>query len=119
MYLLNSAQGVCFVIAPWHLSGPHQISLRHAALLTRAAVMAGTNVPHPLPITAFFIKGMKAVNMLQDSHKWVAVEIGGCECWRKGRVTLRWRLIGPHGGDVIIVRDFAWIVATVCSSFGF
>lgn len=81
MYLLNSAQAVFFVITPWHLNGLHQISLRHAALLTGAAVMAGTNVPDPLPVTAFFIKWMKAVNMLQDSQEWVAVEIGGCECW--------------------------------------
>lgn len=119
MYLLNSAQAACFVIAPWHLSGPHQISPRHAALLTRAAVMAGTNVPHPLPITAFFIKGMKAVNMLQDSHKWVAVENGGCECWEEGRVTLRWRLIGPDGGYFIINRNFAWILTTFFPFFFF
>lgn len=88
MYLLNSAQAAVFVIAPWHLSAPHQISLRHAALLTRAAVTAGTNVPDPLPITAFFIEWMKAVNMLQDSQEWVAAEIGGCECRWAGRVTL-------------------------------
>lgn len=81
MYLLNSAQAVVFVITPWHLNASHQISLRHAALLTRAAVTATTNVLDTLPITAFFIEWMKAVNMLQDSQEWVAVEIGGCECW--------------------------------------
>lgn len=65
MYLLNSAQAVFFVITLWHLNAPHQISLRHAALLTRAAVTAGTNVPDPLPITAFFIKWMKVVSKQQ------------------------------------------------------
>lgn len=88
MYLLNSAQAVLFVITPWHLNAPHQISLRHAALLTRAAVTAGTNVPDPLPITALFIEWMKAANMLQDSQEWVTVETGGCASWRAGRVTL-------------------------------
>lgn len=88
MYLLNSAQAVVFVITPWHLNAPHQISLRQAVLLTRAAVTAGTNVPDPLPITAFFIEWMKAMNMLQDSQEWVAVEIRSCECWWAGRVTL-------------------------------
>lgn len=48
MYLLNFGQAVFFVITPWHLRAPHQMSLWHAALLTRAAVMAGTNVPEPL-----------------------------------------------------------------------
>lgn len=80
MCLRELAPAVCFVIVPWHLNDPHQISLQHAALLTRAAVMAGTNVSHPLAITAFFIIGMKAVNMLQDSRKWGAADIGG----RKG-----------------------------------
>lgn len=67
MYLLNSAQAASFVITPWHLHAPHQISLRHVALLTRAAVMAGTNAPDRLPITAFFIEWMKAVNTRQGS----------------------------------------------------
>lgn len=44
---MNSAQVVFFVITPWHLSAPHQISRRPAALLTRAAATAGTNVPDP------------------------------------------------------------------------
>lgn len=116
MYLWNSAEAFLFVFAPWHLSSSHHITLWHAALLTRAAVMSGANVPRPLHITALFIKRMTAENMLQDSCKWVAVEIGGCECWWEGRVTLKWRLIGPHGGDVII-RKFVWIITNGSSSF--
>lgn len=98
------------------LSSPHQISLQHVALLTRPAVMVGTNVPHPLPITAFSIKGSKAVNMLQDSHKWVAVENGCCDCWRNGRVTFRWRLIGLHSSDVIIRIFFPGLWPVLLSS---
>ena len=80
VYVLNSAQAVCFVITPWHL-GAHQISLQHAPLLTRAAVRAGTNVLDPLPIIASFMEWMKAASVQRSSQELI-VGFGGRECLR-------------------------------------
>lgn len=65
--------------------GTSTLLIRSACIITRAAVTDGINVPHPLPITASFLKWKKAENMLQDSQEWVAMEIGACvSVGRKG-----------------------------------
>lgn len=112
-YFFNSAHAVFFVIIPWHLNAPHQISLWHAVPLTRAAVTAGTNVQDPLPITALFIKWEKAVS------KQLGVGISGDgRLWvlegRKDHFDWEQRLIGPHGSDVIIIRDFIGLKCSHC-----
>lgn len=47
---------------------PHQITLQHAAPLTRAPVTDATSVPDPLPITDLSVEWMKAECMRRDSR---------------------------------------------------
>lgn len=68
MYLLNSAQAVLLFSHLGTSTLLFRSAQRHAALLTRAAVTAGTNVPEAPAATAFFIVRMKAVNMLAQDR---------------------------------------------------